>query len=86
VAGFKNKKLSASEKAQIGWPKISMIKNDQKHVFQNITWTQHTPTSRNVPPQLKRNKASERIEFPNGVYLIESFPTLLACVELDAGT
>ena len=42
--------------------------NVPKHVFQNTTWTQHAPTSRNLPPPAKRNKASERIEFPNGVY------------------
>ena len=44
--------------------------NVPNHVFQNTSWTQHAPTSRNLSPQLDatNNKASERIEFPNGVY------------------
>ena len=39
--------------------------HDQKHVFQNTTWTEHAPTSRNRSPEL--NATEQRIQFANGV-------------------
>ena len=39
--------------------------HDQKHVFQNTTWTEHAPTSRNRSPEL--NATKQRMQFPHGV-------------------
>jgi len=40
--------------------------NVPKHVFQNTTWTQHAPTSRNLSPQLNATKQVNALSFQMG--------------------